>query len=156
MTGKEILKGKGIRWWTAFSLLCLWQLPQVVLFACLVPFMGKMMAVSSGKYSICFVGRRMRGGISLGPFVIISPHCYYSLERDAVIAHEMGHSKDSRIFGPLYLFIIGLPSILNAKFGFTRRYYDFFTEKRANRHAGLVARNDYLMFKDRNFEKKAS
>lgn len=75
----------------------------------------------------------MSGGISLGPFAFVS-------ERSGAetIAHEVdGHTVDSKIFGPLYLIIIGIPSILNAIFDFTKCYYDFYPEKWANRHAKL-------------------
>ena len=77
----------------------------------------------------------MSGGISLGPFAYVSP---YSSTEPATIAHETdGHTKDSLIFGPLYLIFIGLPSFLNAIFDFTECYYDFYPEKRANRFAKL-------------------
>ena len=49
-----------------------------------------------------------------------------------------GHSVDSKIFGPLYLLVIGLPSALHLLFMKKGAdYYNFFTERRANRHAGL-------------------
>ena len=78
----------------------------------------------------------MSGGISLGPFAFCSK---YSASKECVVAHEVdGHTVDSKIFGPLYLLIIGLPSLLNAAFDFTENYYDFWTEKLANKHAGLT------------------
>ena len=77
----------------------------------------------------------MAGGISLGPICIVSKSLAKS---PATIAHELdGHTVDSKIFGPLYLIIVGLPSLLNATFGFTKCYYDFFTERWANKHAKL-------------------
>jgi hypothetical protein len=48
--------------------------------------------------------------------------------------HEYGHTIDSRIFGPAYLFAIGIPSIISAKKQ-DGNHYEFWTEKRANRHA---------------------
>lgn len=75
----------------------------------------------------------MSGGISLGPFAYVSKSSGY-----ATIAHETdGHTTDSKLMGPLYLFIIGIPSLLNAAFDFTKCYYGFYTEKRANRFANL-------------------
>ena len=55
-----------------------------------------------------------------------------------IVSHEAeGHVVDSYILGPLYLLIIGLPSLLHATFGFTKKYYDFYTERLANYHANL-------------------
>lgn len=45
---------------------------------------------------------------------------------DPLFMHEYGHTFDSRIFGPLYLFGVGLPSAAGAEW----------TELRANSHAG--------------------
>ena len=76
----------------------------------------------------------MSGGISLGPMAFVSERS----NTPATIAHETdGHTVDSKIFGPLYLFVIGIPSILNAAFDFTECYYDFYPEKWANRRAKL-------------------
>lgn len=90
----------------------------------------------------------MRGGISLGPLCFVSPQMS---KFPTHVAHELdGHTKDSLIFGPLYLVFIGIPSILWAM---TYRlgnscYYKFYTERWANRHAGLIVVDDCeLMFK---------
>jgi hypothetical protein len=47
-------------------------------------------------------------GISLGNYIFISDYFY---EKEIVIKHEEGHCIQSIIFGPFYLFFIGLPSI---------------------------------------------
>ena len=60
--------------------------------------------------------------------------------REEVIAHETdGHTVDSKIWGPLYLFIIGIPSIMWAWLYDSKKhcYYEFYTEKRANKFAKL-------------------
>ena len=57
--------------------------------------------------------------------------------------HEYGHSIQSKILGPLYLLVIGLPSIIWAGLFEKYRnkhkisYYSFFTEKWANKLVGL-------------------
>ena len=57
--------------------------------------------------------------------------------------HEYGHTRDSRMFGPLYLIVIGLPSIIWAWMYGTiikptqNGYYKFYTEKRADRLGGV-------------------
>ncbi len=78
----------------------------------------------------------MSGGISLGNFCFVSK---ISAKMETMVMHELdGHTVDSKIFGPLYLIVIGIPSFLNAIFGFTKCYYDFYTEKLANKHARLI------------------
>ena len=99
----------------------------------MLPFLGKKELVADRHFNFCWKGEKMSGGISLGPFAFVS-------ERSGAetIAHEVdGHTVDSKIFGPLYLIIIGIPSILNAMFDFTKCYYDWYPERLANWHAGL-------------------
>jgi len=93
----------------------------------MLPFLGKLRLIADRHFNFGFEGEKMSGGISLGPFAFLSP---YSARKDTVIAHEVdGHTVDSKIFGPLYLLIVGLPSILNATFDFTKCYYDFYPER---------------------------
>lgn len=80
------------------------------------------------------------GGVSLGMFVFINGKREEEWIK-AVKVHETGHSLQSLILGPLYLFIIGIPSFvwcnakrykeLRAKTG--RSYYDFYCERWANK-----------------------
>lgn len=51
--------------------------------------------------------KEMPSGISLGNYIIMSREDYGDGMR-----HEYGHSVQSRILGPLYLLLIGLPSLL--------------------------------------------
>lgn len=117
------------------SILILWQLPQCLIGLLMLPFMGKLTLIDYRNYCWAFKGANMMGGISLGCFVFLDS---YSSKRETTVAHELdGHTVDSKRWGPLYLFIIGIPSILNAWLGFTKCYYEFYTEKWANKHAGL-------------------
>ena len=82
------------------------------------------------------------GGISLGKYIIIYP--YKKAEQlERVLKHESGHQVQSFILGPLYLLVIGLPSIIwNVCFRKYRAkyqidYYSFYTEKWANKLGGL-------------------
>ena len=80
-----------------------------------------------------------RFGLSLGPFVFI-PSALDAAEADLLLVHEYGHTLQSLALGPLYLFIIGLPSLIWArsrKLAHKRRnagtsYYDFYTERWAS------------------------
>lgn len=72
-----------------------------------------------------------QGSVSLGNFVFISK---YTKNRDFIIKHELGHTIQSKYLGPLYLFVIGIPSItwvmLRRMIPELRKYsyYDFYTE----------------------------
>lgn len=77
----------------------------------------------------------MTSGISLGWFQFTHKN-----GGKTVSSHEVGHSIQSVILGPLYLFVIGIPSIiwcaLYKKLGYTN-YYAFYTEKWADSIAGI-------------------
>lgn len=76
---------------------------------------------------------KFKGGLSLGLFVFA-----FNDETESTRLHEEGHSIQSMILGPLYLFVIGLPSLIWAGcFKNWRRrhninYYSFYTESWAN------------------------
>lgn len=116
-------------------LMYLHQLPQNLLgFALYLYYQGYEEMRQVGYNDVVAVkSPKMRGGISLGQYVIVS--------RDAnleTIYHELGHCKQSQILGWLYLIVIGLPSIIwAALYGIKEirerwSYYDFYTERWAN------------------------
>lgn len=78
-------------------------------------------------------------GVSLGSFVELwDGHWLNDSDKGLVLSnqlcmHEFGHTADSQRFGPLYLFIIGLPSLISAMGKGDHNV--FWTEIRANRHA---------------------
>ena len=115
-------------------LLILWQLPQCLVGLVMLPFLGKLRLVRYTNYCWAFEGEKMSGGISLGCFIFLSK---YSAKKETTIRHEYGHVKQSHMLGWLYLIVIGLPSILNAMFGFTDYYHDFYPEAWANKLMGL-------------------
>ncbi|MBQ6655486.1 MAG: hypothetical protein IJM79_08195 [Erysipelotrichaceae bacterium] len=79
-------------------------------------------------------------GVSLGLFAFV-PHGPNKEVREHLVRHEYGHSIQSMILGPLYLPLIGIPSVLwnNLKFMQNYRenreiaYESFYTERWANR-----------------------
>lgn len=129
---------KKILWWFVFILLCIWQLPQLIIAGLMLPFIGKPSQKIKRHYNFCFVVPKLPdgiGGISLGPVSYVLPQM-----NKADIAHELdGHTVDSKIWGPLYLFVIGFPSYIWSKVYLKKNkcYYDFYTERFANKHAGL-------------------
>lgn len=117
-------------------LLTLWQLPQTLVGLVLLMFYKPYKASTYCSGATVYHSEKMRGGISLGEIIIVAKS-----SSATTICHELGHSMQSRILGPLYLFVIGLPSLLWAT---TRRrlfpkrdYYSFYTEKWADKIAKI-------------------
>ena len=114
----------------------LWQLPQHLI-ALLLRLIYKG---NDSEYNGCIVRRSvyLRGGISLGKYIIINQWF-----REIDIKHEYGHSVQSRYLGWLYLIVVGLPSLLWAMmYGRAIRlsyngYYKFYTEKWADKLGGV-------------------
>jgi hypothetical protein len=124
-----------------FILSFLWQLPQNIIALIMFPFLGKKEIIKYDYQCYAFECSKMNGGISLGNFIFLSKE---SSKKDAVILHEYGHVKQSRMLGWLYLLIIGLPSLANAVVGFTDCYYSWYTESWANKLMGVkVVKNQY-------------
>ena len=130
------------------SLLWLWQLPQNLC--------GIIYRSISEDNRICVIEnndsrsvgakvylQKTKGGVSLGKYIFINQDY---IDKEIVIKHECGHVKQSKILGPLYLLVIGIPSILHAwlnnyigccwKNG-EYNYYHFYTEKWANKIMGI-------------------
>ena len=83
------------------------------------------------------------GSITLGQYIFLCPSHWNDKETQM---HETGHTIQSLYLGWLYLLVIGIPSLIWAGcFGKYRRkhnisYYDFYTEKWANKLAGIERR----------------
>lgn len=84
----------------------LWQLPQHLL-ALLLLRMYKAVETTKYKSATVYRIKDIKWGISLGQYIILS-----TLHGQITVKHEYGHSLQSLIFGPLYLLIIGVPSIV--------------------------------------------
>ena len=91
----------------------------------------------------------LRSSMSLGMFLFLqndwNPRSYKRL-----LAHEYGHTFQSLLLGPLYLFVIGLPSFIWAglpTFEKLRRkrgisYSWLYTERWADRNGRIFAKLD--------------
>lgn len=125
----------------------LWELPQCLLGFILFQVYSvgcHCMEVPYGDVRILY-SERMRGGISLGRFIILPWKYRYnrsSYVRDT-IGHEYGHTRQSLYLGWLYLIVIGLPSLLwawaHSTFKRLREvdYYSFYTERWADDIGGV-------------------
>lgn len=123
----------------ADALLFVWQLPQHLLGLLLVWILRPEQDYPQGDgRTRLYYASRMRGGISLGRYIILSERLKdYTGQTEK---HEWGHSRQSILLGPLYLFVIGIPSILWAAWWNTRRgvsYYAFYTEAWADKLGGV-------------------
>lgn len=118
-------------------ILFIWQLPQhivaLIYFGYLV-MMCKDLGVDSRYKQAIVIPCIMRGAVTLGNYVFVGLNSEYR----KTVKHELGHTIQSKILGPLYLIVIGIPSIiycgLRRIFSLLRKknYYDFYTEKWAN------------------------
>ena len=118
-------------------ILFIWQLPQhivaLIYFGYLV-MMCKDLGIDSRYKQAIVIPCIMRGAVTLGNYVFAGLNSEYK----KTIKHELGHTIQSKILGPLYLIVIGIPSItycgLRRIFPSLRKknYYDFYTEKWAN------------------------
>lgn len=132
--------GKKIKEISTFILYFIWQFPQniVALFMLLYFLLyGDLRKIRYENYCFVLASDAMSGGISLGNFIFLSD---YSSKRETTILHELGHVKQSHMMGPIYLLIIGIPSICWAAFRNKKKYpcyYSFYTESWANKLAKL-------------------
>ena len=120
-------------------ILYLWQLPQNVIGLLLVLILQPEESYDMDGCRL-YYATRMRGGISLGRYVIV--RSWMKDYTGNTERHELGHAKQSRMLGWFYLFVIGIPSILWAAWwneGRNRDYYSFYTERWAD-HLGGVNR----------------
>lgn len=96
-------------------ILWIWQLPQHIgaLFAIFFSGAKKTTLELDGeKFTIYVAKSFMNSGVSLGNYIILDDvytgYRQSTLYKKLTIKHEMGHSVQSKILGPLYLIVIGL------------------------------------------------
>lgn len=123
--------------------LYIWQLPQNIVGLIFMLFLQPTTKVDSDVETIATVYKsdKMSGGVSLGKYAFVSNISAKSIQ---AIKHEgIGHAKQSLYLGPLYLIVIGLPSLIWAGlYGgiipYTKNgYYKFYPEKWADKLAGI-------------------
>ena len=96
-------------------------------------------------YGACVTRWSLRGSLSLGMFLFLGtrgdPSEPLTEAERRVLVHEYGHSIQSLLLGPLYLPLVGLPSVLWANLPALRRfrkrrgvsYFSVYPESWANR-----------------------
>ena len=118
-------------------LMYLWQFPQNLLGLLLLDFFRPEEAYDYKGVRL-YYATRMPGGISLGRYIIVAYHTKdYTGKTEA---HEWGHTRQSRMLGGFYLFVIGIPSLVWAAWHRRhkeRSYYWFYTERWADKLGGV-------------------
>lgn len=120
-------------------ILAFWQILQNIVGLIYLLFAGVRCREKIGDV-VVFETESTNGSVSLGNLVFISRH---TRNYERTLKHELGHTIQSKYLGPLYLLVIGIPSILWAMARMMSRtlrkkdYYSFYTEKWANELVGL-------------------
>jgi len=134
---------KQVKTITIFLLNATWGFIQT-----LVGFIGFLIYIGKPHYiykgSIITVVKGNWGGISLGSFIFIDADIAKAdAPKSKFINHEYGHTLQSILLGPLYLLIIGLPSIVWAglfddwRIKHKKSYYWLYTESWADKLGGV-------------------
>ena len=116
----------------------IWQLPQHI---CAIVYLWYLLArkqvimIERGEHYIVYTKGTL-GNITLGKYIFAS-----YIAKENTIKHEIGHTKQSLILGPLYLILIGIPSILWANFHKKlwpgKKYSEFWIEAWADKLGGV-------------------
>lgn len=117
----------------------IWQFPQnliALIYRAYLDDKGMILAIEYYKGVIIYYTKDTVGNVSLGDNIFIS-----ATAPGRIVKHEWGHTRQSLILGPLYLIVIGIPSIIWAsvhkKIAPNTSYFDFFTEKWADKLGGV-------------------
>lgn len=128
-------------------LLYFWQLPQNLLGLLLALLCDPVThTMNLGKHRwkevlVNYTGWMRKGnsayGVSLGRYIFLYEH--KNSDDMTSERHEYGHSMQSLYLGPLYLIVIGLPSLLHAIWWKPGKgnYYAFPTERWADKLGGV-------------------
>lgn len=90
--------------------------------------------------------------VTLGEYIFMDSQYYLMFNQDLPVwlntaNHEYGHTKQSRMLGWFYLFVIGIPSIIHAAIhNHTCRgkeYEHFYTERWADKLGGVDGKTDF-------------
>ena len=132
-------------------LLFLWELPQNVFGLTVLLIMKRMhLVVNIRKDKQRYFIETPKTGVSLGWFVFwtTAGNRYPYLVNDCRM-HEYGHARQSLMLGPLYLVIVGIPSVSRVlyrhwyrrKYGCVwKNYFHAFPENWADRLGGIEVR----------------
>lgn len=110
-------------------LLYIWQLPQNFFALIILLVNCKSKVKHESYYTVKYLCNR---GTSLGNYILFD--CDRVVTNKA-IRHEKGHQKQSIYLGPLYLIVIGLPSVVGnlvhrfIKFNYYKQLWEAWADK---------------------------
>lgn len=111
-------------------LMWLWQFPQNMLALCIEGILCGAAYREGIVGGNTMIYNDVLPIMSLGNYIFVD-----TMSSQKSIQHEFGHSKQSDILGPLYLIVVGIPSLLHnivhclcSKIGIKWNYYSFYTE----------------------------
>ncbi|MBO8436493.1 MAG: hypothetical protein IAA97_05900 [Spirochaetes bacterium] len=125
------------------AFLFIWEFPQIVLGFIILLFTRGKLIRKAGRVRV--YAWPLSSSISLGWFCFV-PASHSS----EVLLHELGHTRQSLYLGPLYLFVIGIPSfvwaVLFSLGTVGRDYHAFYTERWAERLADRWKSSLFLLY----------
>ena len=121
--------------------LVIWQLPQLVVGFILSLFWREHRQIEAAGFTALRCRTELSFCFSLG-FYVFAPQCV----NDDILRHEIGHCLQSRYLGPLYLLVVGLPSLVLFVIARIFKkdphwYHSRFPENWANRLGGVRSEN---------------
>lgn len=121
-----------------FVIKWIWQLPQhivALLYYWYLIYKKRILMVDKEDVYVIYT-KNVTGSVTLGIYIFLSWRA-----STKTLMHEIGHTKQSLYLGPLYLLVIGLPSItwvlIHRTWLKSKSYYWFFSEKWANKLGGV-------------------
>jgi len=122
-------------------LMFIWQLPQNIIGFCISIFIKERMHISENSSGYIVKVVKWNIELTLGRYIIIGKDRgdQYSI----AIKHNIyGHGKQSKIYGPLYLIIVGIPALvlyLLTVYGTLdpAQYHSLWPEDQANEFANI-------------------
>ena len=117
-----------------------WQLPQTIvalIYFLYLRYKDEILDTCTFQGAVVFIKKESYGSVTLGNYIFLSPRA-----TDTTIRHEWGHTRQSLLLGPLYLIVIGIPSIIWAAthraIAPNKPYDWFYTEAWANKLGGVA------------------
>lgn len=117
-----------------------WQLLQTIvalIYFLYLRYKDEILDTCTFQGAVVFIKKESYGSVTLGNHIFLSPRA-----TDTTIRHEWGHTRQSLLLGPLYLIVIGIPSIIWAAthraIAPNKPYDWFYTEVWANKLGGVA------------------
>lgn len=131
-----ILEGFLIIWQVPQNLFALFMIGIINIFGG-IDYFGEVIGQTILPIIVIYIKKdslKFLSSFSAGHFIFINVH----KNKNSFIKHEVGHTLQSRMLGPFYLLVVGIPSvILNIVSRFNKKvnntYYERYPEKWANR-----------------------